>query len=192
MEPEGSSACSQEPEYRSLSWAKCIQSPTSHPISLKFILILPSHVRSSEGNLSSRFSYRIFGCTSLPSHACYMHCQLHPPWFDHSNNIWWVVQIMKLLTTEFSSALLLRNRVVPGSNLGPETDHRYWDFVWIFESLQANLEFFCFFSLLCVLHACPLRHAWSDLTHNVWRGVQIMKLIMHFSLAPPTDLHRRQ
>jgi len=26
-----------------------------------------------------------------------MHRPSHPPWFDHSNNIWWGVQVMKLL-----------------------------------------------------------------------------------------------
>jgi hypothetical protein len=26
-----------------------------------------------------------------------MPCPSHPPWFDHPNNIWWSVQIIKFL-----------------------------------------------------------------------------------------------
>jgi hypothetical protein len=33
-----------------------------------------------------------FSCLPL----CHMPCQSHPPSFEHANNIWWWVQIMKL------------------------------------------------------------------------------------------------
>jgi hypothetical protein len=29
---------------------------------------------------------------------CHMSCPSHSSWFDHPNNIWWWVQIIKLLT----------------------------------------------------------------------------------------------
>jgi hypothetical protein len=46
MEPEGSLPCSQELAAGSyISWARCIQFTTSHPISLRSILILSLHLR---------------------------------------------------------------------------------------------------------------------------------------------------
>jgi len=48
MEPEGSLACSQVSTARcTLSWARWIQSTLIHPIYLRSILILLSHVRPS-------------------------------------------------------------------------------------------------------------------------------------------------
>jgi hypothetical protein len=36
-------------------------------------------------------------CTSPLSHTCYMPRPPHSSWFDHPNNIWWSVQIIKFL-----------------------------------------------------------------------------------------------
>jgi hypothetical protein len=36
-----------------------------------------------------------------PLHSCYMPCPSHPPRLDHSNYIWQIVQIIKLLITQF-------------------------------------------------------------------------------------------
>jgi hypothetical protein len=36
------------------------------------------------------------------SHAGYMPHPSHPPWFDHPNNIWWSVQVIKLLIMQSS------------------------------------------------------------------------------------------
>jgi hypothetical protein len=55
MEPEGSLLCSQEPYHGSISWVKRIQSITSHPVSLRSIL------------LSSHLSVRLNSCL-FPSH----------------------------------------------------------------------------------------------------------------------------
>jgi hypothetical protein len=41
-------------------------------------------------------------CISVFSHACYMPCPSHPTWLDHSNYVWWGVQVMKLLIMQFS------------------------------------------------------------------------------------------
>jgi hypothetical protein len=38
----------------------------------------------------------------LLPHSCYMPCPSHPPWLDHSDYIWWRVQLMKLLIMQFS------------------------------------------------------------------------------------------
>jgi len=77
-------------------------------ISLRSILLLYSH-----WHFSFRFLHQHPLCTSL--------CQLwhiphpsHSSWFHHSNNNWWGVQIMRLLTLQFppipsSSSLLSPN-----------------------------------------------------------------------------------
>jgi hypothetical protein len=72
----------------SLSWARSNQSITSHPISLRPILIFSTH------------QYPI--CIPLLSYSWYMPCPSHPPWLDHSNYIWRGLQIMKRLIMQFS------------------------------------------------------------------------------------------
>jgi hypothetical protein len=51
------------------------------------------------------------------SHACYMPRQSYRSWLHHPNNIWWIVQVMKLLVTLSSPAslqfLLLRSKYSP-------------------------------------------------------------------------------
>jgi hypothetical protein len=44
-------------------------------------------------------------CISPLRHTCYMPRPSHSSWFDHLNNIWWGVQIIKLLILYCSSAL---------------------------------------------------------------------------------------
>jgi hypothetical protein len=48
-------------------------------------------------SLIFRFSDQNFVRISHLSSACYIPCPPHPPWFDHPNNFWWSVQVMKLL-----------------------------------------------------------------------------------------------
>jgi hypothetical protein len=76
-----------------LSWARWIQSTTSHPVSPRSILILSSHlhVRFSRGLF--RFPDRSFVCVSNFFHACYMPRPSHPPWFYHPNIIWWSLKL---------------------------------------------------------------------------------------------------
>jgi hypothetical protein len=95
----------------SLSW---VQSTPSHPISLRSILILSSHLCLSllHGLLPSDFSTNILYAHLF--HACYMPCPPHPPWLDNLN-IWWsVLQVMKHPIIQSSPAschfLLLRSK----------------------------------------------------------------------------------
>jgi hypothetical protein len=37
-------------------------------------------------------------------HACYIPCTFHHPWRDHPNYFWRRVQVMKLLTVQFTPA----------------------------------------------------------------------------------------
>ena len=82
--------------YFHLSWARAIHLSPSHllkihfnnfpstPMSSKWYLFLVSHHQNPQH-------------TSLVSHTCHMTRPSHSSQFDHPNNIWWEVQILKLL-----------------------------------------------------------------------------------------------
>jgi len=64
----------------------------------KFILILTSHLsRSIKWSRSLKFPNQNPVCTSPAPHSLHMPKPSHASWFDHLNNIWWGVQIIKLL-----------------------------------------------------------------------------------------------
>ena len=86
-----------------LSAAWLIQAVSSHPLFLKLILILFSHLCEglSSRLLSAFFSYLNSGCI-LFFCACHMSYSSHHPSFDLPNYIWGEVQIMKLLNVQFS------------------------------------------------------------------------------------------
>jgi hypothetical protein len=88
----------------SLPSAKLIQPSPSHPISLRSILILSSHVRLS------LLCASLF-LTSPPTppkaflfylYAFHMPCPSHPSRLDHSNYTWRTIQITNLLVMQFS------------------------------------------------------------------------------------------
>jgi hypothetical protein len=89
-------------------WATWIQSTPSHPISLRFILILFSHqhLHFPSGLFISGFPTKIMYsfllssmCATCPTHLILLHLITH-----HSNNIWWSVQVMMLLIMQSSLA----------------------------------------------------------------------------------------
>jgi hypothetical protein len=51
--------------------------------------------RPSGWSLPSRFSNQNTECISHPFHVYYMSYSSHPHWFDHPNNVWWSIQVMK-------------------------------------------------------------------------------------------------
>jgi hypothetical protein len=59
---------------------------------------------SSNWSLSLRFLHQNPVCTlsSHLLHTCYMPCPFHSSSFVHMNNIWWAIQIIKLLIMQFS------------------------------------------------------------------------------------------
>jgi hypothetical protein len=67
--------------HPSLSWARSIKAIPSYPISLRFILILYTHLPLvlPSGLFPSGFP------TNILPHSCYMPCPSHPLWLDHSN-----------------------------------------------------------------------------------------------------------
>jgi hypothetical protein len=87
----------------SLSWARSIQCIPSHPIFLRSILILFTHLSLGHhiGVFPSGFPTNILYAFLFP-HSCYMPFPSHPPWFDNSNYTWRRVQAMKLLLMQFS------------------------------------------------------------------------------------------
>jgi hypothetical protein len=82
-------------EHWPLSWTRWIQPTHSRLVSLKSIFISSHpHQRLLTGFFPSGFSTKTL--YAVLSHVCNMLCPLHRPWFDHSSNIWWGVQVMKL------------------------------------------------------------------------------------------------
>jgi hypothetical protein len=69
--------------------------PYSHEPSIRSILILSSHQRLD-------FPIRIFYTFLIYPSTCHILCPSHTPWLDHPNNIWWSLQVMKLLITQSS------------------------------------------------------------------------------------------
>jgi hypothetical protein len=57
------------------------------------------------------------------SHARYMPRQSHPLWFDHTNNIWWSVQVTKLLIMQSSLASRHFLRLRPEYSHYPRLKH---------------------------------------------------------------------
>jgi hypothetical protein len=47
--------------------------------------------------------------------------QSHPPWSDHPNNIWWNVQVMKLIMQCFPAPTTPASPTLLGPNILPST-----------------------------------------------------------------------
>jgi hypothetical protein len=102
MEPHCSLPCSQEPTT----------SPNPEPdasspyLSVISILILSSHL--CVGLCSVFFFLLTFHqnhiCIPFIVQTCYTPCPSHPLSVDHSDYIWWRVQVMKLLITQYCPA----------------------------------------------------------------------------------------
>ena len=71
--------------------------PTSHCLKIYLNIILPSMPGSPKWSLSFRFPHRNPVYVSPLLHTHYMPRPSHSSWFYHVNNIWWAVQIIKLL-----------------------------------------------------------------------------------------------
>jgi hypothetical protein len=68
---------------------------------------------SSKWSASLRSPHQNPVCTSPLTHTCYMPRPPHS--FDHSNNIWWWVQIIKFLVMQSSPLPCYLVRLVPNS-----------------------------------------------------------------------------
>ena len=74
-----------------------------HPTSWRSILISTSHLSLGlPSGLFPRFPHQNSTCNCPLPNTCYMPCPSHSSQFDHPNDIWWGVQIIKLLNMLFS------------------------------------------------------------------------------------------
>jgi hypothetical protein len=117
MEPKGSSVFIRANHWP-IFWARCIQSISSYPVFLRSVLILSSHLHLvCRVVLPFKFSNQNTVCISHLSHACYITRPSYLPWFDHPNNSWWRLQVMKLLIMQSSPVsrhlLPLRSKCSP-------------------------------------------------------------------------------
>jgi hypothetical protein len=71
---------------------------------IHFNIVHPPTSLSPQWSLSFLLSNQHPICISLRPHSCYMPCQSHPPWLDHSNYTWRRVKVMKFLVMQFSPA----------------------------------------------------------------------------------------
>jgi len=72
-----------------------------HPTSWRSSLIIPFYLHHVFSVLfSSGFPSKTLYALLLSPHACHMTCPFPYFWFDHLNNIWKGVQVMKLLTVQ--------------------------------------------------------------------------------------------
>jgi len=102
MEPEGSLPLLQD--HASCPFPELFQSspcPPSHFLEIHLNIILPSKLASPKWSLSLRFPYQIPVCTSPRPSTWYMPCPSHSSLCDYLNNIWWGLQIIKLLIMYF-------------------------------------------------------------------------------------------
>jgi hypothetical protein len=77
---------------------RSIQSIPPHPISLRPILIVSTHLRLGLPSGSFLLAFPPMARMHSSSlHLCYIFCPSHPPWLDHSNYTWRRVKVMKLL-----------------------------------------------------------------------------------------------
>jgi hypothetical protein len=110
------------------------------PIYLRRILILPSHLRLHlpSGLFPSGFVTKTL-YTVLISHARYMPSPRDPPWFDHPN-IWRRVQIVQLLTTQFSpaSCYILPLIIRPNIDIIYEANSFLWILIVVSISAVSN------------------------------------------------------
>ena len=104
MEPQGPLPLFKSARYLSLSWASSIQSRPTHPTSWRTMLILSFHLRLGlpSGLFLFDFPTETLYTPLLSHHTCYMSRPSRSSRFYHPNNIWWGIQIIKLLIMYFS------------------------------------------------------------------------------------------
>ena len=90
------------PRVPILSHIDPVRALTSHFLKIHLNIILPSTPGSSKWSLSFGFPHQNPVYTSTLPHIYYMSRSPHSSRFDHQNNIGWGVQVIKLLTMQFS------------------------------------------------------------------------------------------
>jgi hypothetical protein len=101
MEPQSSLPCSHKSATG--SYPEPAESSSPHR-SLRSTLMLPSHIRLHlpSGLLHSGLPNQNPVNTSPLPHACHMSRPPHSPWFNHPNNIRWIIQAVKFIIMQLS------------------------------------------------------------------------------------------
>jgi hypothetical protein len=94
------------PLVRILNQMNLALNPTSYLPKIHFNIILPFMPRSSDCS-SLQVSQTKFWTNFSSTRACYIPFPFYPPWFDHSNNIWWSTNYEAPHYATFSSLLSL-------------------------------------------------------------------------------------
>ena len=106
--------------YLSQAWASSIHSMSpSNFLKIHLNIILPSTPGSPKWSLSLRFPHQNPVYATPLHHTCYTHRPSHSSRFDHPNNIWWAVQIIKQYRSLSSSLCSFLHSPVTSSLLGP-------------------------------------------------------------------------
>ena len=80
------------PPVTTLNRINSVHTSTTHFFKTHLNIILLPMPGPSKWSLSLRVPHRNPVCTSTLPHTCYLHRPPHS-WFDHSNTIWWGIQI---------------------------------------------------------------------------------------------------
>ena len=102
-----------KPPVSILSQPDPVHAPTSHFLKICLNIIVPSTSGFSKWPLSLRFPHRNPVYASPIPHTYYMLRPSHSSRFDQPNNIWWGVQIIKLLCMNFSLLRLYPSPIRP-------------------------------------------------------------------------------
>lgn len=74
-----------------------LNAPTFHFLNIQINIIFPSTPWFSKKTLSLKFSHQNFVCISPLTRTCYVPRPYHLSRYNHPNNSWWGVQIIKFL-----------------------------------------------------------------------------------------------
>jgi len=174
-----------------------VHTPTSHFLKIHLNIILQSTPGSSRRSLSLRFPNQNPVYTSPLPHTCYTPHPFHSSWVDHSNNIGWAVEIIKLLVsfrehfykisycvcvTDISNynwavSFFQRQRLTGTEGLNTVAVHlSVWSIFWVLTPCSVLCLFWCFWKTYC-LHLqddwnCS-GECWSEeVEKNVWTILQ--------------------
>ena len=125
-----------------LSQLDPVHAPTSHFLKIQLNIIFPSTSGSPKWSLSTRFPHQNPLYTSPLPHTLYMPRPSHSSRFYDSNNIWWAMQIFKLLIMYFSPLpchlVPLRPKYSSQHSIFKHPIYLYLCFLYLFLPVFAN------------------------------------------------------